>query len=349
MYSLLLRRIGQKRRVLLWAMLVSAGAAGPSFAHTALSLDIARISGQLRNDPDRVDLLLRRGRLFRFDGNPLASLADLNRAGRLAPDRWDVVFERAMTLGSLNRDSAAERELTRCLALHRSLAVAYAERGKIRIRTGRQAAGIADLCRAIEMKPEIGWYLLRGRLQERPGELDAAAAGYRDGLGKLTGAVLIRLSLVRVDVARGKYDDALGVIDPVLRQAQIKTEWYLRRAEVLAAAGRSEQARGDLQKALDQANGALAKRRTAIHLVSRAKVFAAMHRSEDALADVRQAVRQSPKFREAAELLGELQAEKVAPSTVGAGRPGFRKAARTEARGSVGGFDPFPNFVMRAE
>jgi len=294
--------------ITLCALLVLGALAPAVWGHTEYSLDIARLSSELRDDPDRVDLLLRRGRLFRFDGHPLASLADLNRADRLAPGRWDVVFERAITLAHLNHDDEADGELTRCLRLRPSFAAAYAERGYLRMRRGRSAQAIGDFSAALDLKPDIEWILARGNLQERAGDLAAAAEGYRDGLAKLEGAVLIRLALIRVETARGQYDEALALLDPVLKAAQIKTEWHLRRAEVLAAARRTRQADEELALALEAANRAVQRRGTAIHLVSRAKVLAAMHRTEDALADVGLAMRQSPKFRPAGALLGELQA-----------------------------------------
>lgn len=307
MFLMCSRRRGSGYGMCLAAILILGCAAGNSWGHTELSLDIERISGELRNDPDRVILLVRRGRLYRRDGHPLASMADLNRAGRLAPDRWDVVFERAMTMVSLLRDSAAERELTRCLELHPSLAIGYAERGRIKARSGRRAAAIADFHKAIAIKPSVDWVLLRGQWQEQAGDLDAAATGYRDGMQQLKGPVLIRLALVRVEIDRGRFDAALAWIDPMLERASIKTEWYLRRAEVLAAAGRLSESQGDLSRALEAANDALRRRETAIHLVNRAKVHSAMNHQDAAIADLRRAVAAAPRYPPARELLSELE------------------------------------------
>jgi len=295
--------------ICLGVMLVLGSAAGEGRGHTELSLDIERISGKLRNDPDRVDLLVRRGQLFRRDGHPLASMADLNRAGRLAPDRWDIVFERAMTMVSLGRDEQADWELTRCLKMHPSLAIGYAERGKIKARSGRKAAAVADLNEAIGIKPSVDWVLLRGRLQEEAGQLDAAAMEYRDAMQRLNEPVLIRLALVRVEVARKHFEAALAWIDPALEGASIKTEWYLRRGDVLTAAGRLAEARGDLDRALKAANDALLRRETAIHLVNRAKVLSAMGQRDGAIADLRRAEAAAPHYLPARGLLNELESE----------------------------------------
>ncbi len=99
----------------------------------------------------------------------------------------------------------------------------------------------------------------------------------------------------------------LKLLDDELARASVKTEWYLRRADVLAASGQAEKAQLELERALAEANRVLKKRATAINLFSRAKVYIAMGRWEAAKRDLRVAVRKSPRFAEANALLKNLE------------------------------------------
>ena len=104
---------------------------------------------------------------------------------------------------------------------------------------------------------------------------------------------------------------ALKIIDSALTRASVKTEWHLRRADVLAASGQPEKARAELERALVEANRILVKRPTGMHLFSRARVYLAMGRLDAAKRDLRVAVRKAPRFAEANELLRKLERERV--------------------------------------
>ena len=105
-------------------------------------------------------------------------------------------------------------------------------------RSGRSAEAIADYTAALELEPRVELYLERGELLEAQGRLEEAAQGYRAGLEATHGALLMRLALIRVETARGRHAEALALVDEQLARAGVKTDWYLRRAEVLAAAVR---------------------------------------------------------------------------------------------------------------
>ncbi len=99
----------------------------------------------------------------------------------------------------------------------------------------------------------------------------------------------------------------LELLDDELAHASVKTERYLRRADVLAASGHAEKAQLELERALAEANRVLKKRATAINQFSRAKVYTAMGRWEAARHDLRLAVSRSPRFAEANDLLKKLE------------------------------------------
>jgi len=283
-------------------------AMGLAAAHPGLHHDIAKATEAIEKDPGNAEAWAERAFLERLNEDYPAALADLQRAGQLAPGNLRVHAERGMTLSAMGKDAAAERELTRFLEGGGKTAEVLAERGKVRERLKRPAQAIADYDAAVALSPEIDWYVARGLLQESQHELAAAAAGYRDGIARMGDAVVLELALLRVETARGAYPAALEVVDRQMVKAGVKTDWYLRRADLLQASGRLAEAHADRERALQEANEAVERSATGIRLVSRAKAQAALGKTDEAKRDLLLALEKSPRFTEARELLDTLGA-----------------------------------------
>jgi tetratricopeptide (TPR) repeat protein len=287
---------------LAWALTVAIAAQ----AHPGLHHDIARATEAIDKEPARADLYVERAFLERLDEEYASALADLDSARKLDPAEIRVAAERGMTLSAMGRYPEADVELTRFLAKGGGTAPVFAERAKVREQLGRKTTAVADYTSAIALQPNMEFYVARGTLQESLGDLAGAADGYRDGIARLGDAVNLDLALIRVETSRKRFDEALSVIDRQLGRSAIKTDWYLRRAEVLQAAGRTRQARTDREQALLEANRALEMNVNGIRLYSRAKVQAALGRIDDAKSDLTQVLEKSPGFAEAREMLAQL-------------------------------------------
>jgi len=275
-------------------------------AHPGLHHEIEAVSRKLALAPDRVDLLLERGRLHRLDDDPVAALDDLRLAQALDPSGMGIALELGLTLSTLGLDVAAEEELSRHIEGGEGFPDAYAGRARLRARGGRFDAAIRDYSAALLRSDDLDLYLARGSLQEELGRLDDAAEGYRRGLARMNGAVSLRLPLIRVEVGRQRYDAALALIDQVLPDAAVKTQWYLRRADVLDAAGRADESRVQREEALAEADRILRRRTTAINLVGRARAYVALGRLDEARQDLLDALDKAPHFDAARTLLEQL-------------------------------------------
>jgi tetratricopeptide (TPR) repeat protein len=280
-------------------------------AHPGLDPDIDEITHELEKNPQNVDLLIKRGQLYRSNGELTDSLNDLDRAEELAPDNRRIILERGFTLSAMGRDRDAEVALDQYLeqASGMTRLDALAERAHIHARTGQADLAIADFTSAISMHPAMALYLARGELQESLGRLEEAASGYREGLSQLGNSILLKNGLIRVETTRKRYDEVLTLIDDELDRASVKTEWHLRRAEVLAAMGKDQAAQSAHEQALAESNRVLGKRVTASHLVTRAKVYIAMGRLQKAKQELQKAVQRAPRFAQASELLKKLEAD----------------------------------------
>jgi len=292
-------------------IICSMGFDGIVAAHSAVDPEIAKITAKLVDEPNNVDLLLLRGQLYRFNEKFTDSLNDLNQAFLLDPKNVRITLERSRTLVALGRESEAETGFEQCLEgkIGISRMVPLVERAHLYARTGRSDLAIADFSEALQLYPTVELYLARGRLQEELGQLDAAVAGYLEGLSQLPHASILRKTLIRIKMSQGHYSEALTLIDDELASASAKTEWYLRRAEVLDALGQTEAADSARTHALAEANRILAKRPNALKRLARAKVYQALGQLEAAKQDLRLVMQTAPRLTEADTLLKKLEAQ----------------------------------------
>jgi len=288
----------------LGSMLIALAATAAG-AHPGLHHDIAAVCEAIEREPRNANLYVDRAYLERLGEEFDAALADLAEARKLEPGNLRVAAELGMTYSALGRDREADTELT-AFVRNGGTAPTFAERAKVRVRLGRLSDAVADYAAAIALKPDIEYYLSRGALQESLGEHAAAAQGYEDGRVKLGDAVTLDLALIRVEAARGRYARALALIDRQLAAAPVKTDWYLRRADVLAAAGRAAEARADRQTALREADAAVEASGSGMHLYARARAQAALGQTDAAKRDLEMVLQKSPRFADAREMLAKL-------------------------------------------
>ena len=302
---------GRGRVISLFTLIILLGFAPATLAHSDVDPEIAKVTAELAEQPNNVELLLRRGQLHRYNGHYAESIDDLDRAWTLDRNNRLVALERCRTLVALGRTSEAEAGLTEYLQeeVGASRVMALVERAHLYAGTGRAQLAIADFSEALSFYPTIELYVARGHLQEELGQLDAAVAGYLVGLNRLPQASMLRSALIRVKIAQGQYPEALTLIDQEIAGASGKTEWYVRRAEVLVAMGQTEAAANAYAQALAEANRILAKRPTALKRLTRAKVYHAMGQLDAAKQDLRLVMQAAPHLTEAETLLKKLEAQ----------------------------------------
>ena len=273
--------------------------------HEGMDPTIRKLTEQLEKEPNRIDLWITRGQVYRSYGKFEESLQDLEKAWILDQGNKKVDLERSLTLSAMRRDLEAEAVLNHLLQqeLGGLNVIALAERGVIRERTGRPELAIEDYTALLGLQPVGELYLRRSKLLESLGRYEEAASGYEEGLNRLGESILLKKGLLELWVAQGKFNEALELIDDQILRSSVKTQWYLERARVLDQMGQSGDARKTYEQALSEANQALQKRHTSIHLIARAKVLFAMGNRKEAMADLNEALEQTPKYGEAQRLI----------------------------------------------
>ncbi len=282
-------------------LLILCGIAG---AHRGTHQDIAHATATLEKNPHAVETRLLRGALYRTHGQHQRSLADLDEAARQGADFATLELQRGLTLAAMGRETAAIEALTRSIEARPSW-TAQVALGRSRQRLGQHVAAVLHFDAALATRPQVEVYLERGRLQRQLGRLDAAAAGYRDGLSKLGPATVVVDALVDLELRRKRVPAALALIDDRLRRGA-NARWLLRRAQALAVAGDRAERAATLEQALEVADRAVAKRASAINLVSRARVHLALGAVALARTDLQLALARAPGYRAAQTLASQV-------------------------------------------
>lgn len=274
----------------LWCGLVSA--------HPGSTQAIAALDRRVDAEPANVELRLQRAELLRRAGHPRDALADVRFVLRVDPQNRPARLERALVRLEQGRTRAAEADLDAFLSSGDPTVLAAYKRAELREAHGRFDEAMADYDLAIRLGGTPDLYLARGRLAERMGRLDEAAAGYAEGVDA-SGAHVLRMALIEVELRRDRPARALALVDAVLDAHGEQPDWVLLRARALAAASREGEATADRLRALSLADADLARRGTPSSRLSRAKAYFALHNPHAALADVERVLADAPALRQA--------------------------------------------------
>jgi len=251
--------------------LILALVAVPAAAHPEILAEIEGVTRRIEADPGNAELYLKRGELYRTDGDWDAAAADYARARRLDPGLVPVEFCTGKMRLEAGDAPTALAHLDRFLAARPDDAEGLALRGRVHVALGRYAAAAADFGRAIDVRacdgdgapPEL--YIARSRALVRAGAVhgDDALAGLEQGLALLGRPITIELEALDVELGLGRPDAALARVDRVLARSAVRPEpWLVRRAEILEGAGRAGEARRAWQAALDALEAQPAARRS---------------------------------------------------------------------------------------
>ncbi|MFN2378239.1 MAG: tetratricopeptide repeat protein [Candidatus Binatia bacterium] len=235
------------------ALLVALGAGAAALAHEDPDLQVDEVTRSLALRPDDAALRLRRADLHRLRGDWSAAVADLQEARRLDPELALVDFTLAQVLFGADNPNPALDAVDRFLVRRPEHGAAHLLKARILARLGSSAQAVEEFSRGIALSKGQGKggqpddYLERARLQACSGNsrdgISAAIRGLDVGAAELGGAVTLQLRAVELEIRREHWDEALARLAVLEAKAHRKEQWMARRAEVLALAGRRDEAR----------------------------------------------------------------------------------------------------------
>ncbi|HRI13836.1 MAG TPA: tetratricopeptide repeat protein [Verrucomicrobiota bacterium] len=243
------------RRLLFLALVLSLGGSGQ--AHGLLHAEIAQLTAELDQFPNDPARLAQRGELFRVHGLFSEARLDWDKVAALLPN--DVTNDLRLgllELGVRNTNAAVKRLdhflEARPSSLEGQLAAAEAE-----TLAGNSIRAVAHWSTAIGLsdEPRPDWYLHRARAGQSAGQSpNQILEGLDAGIARYGPLPSLQLMAVDLEVQRGAIDAALARLDALAARADRKERWFVRRGDVLVAAGQPERARAEFlaaQRALE--------------------------------------------------------------------------------------------------
>src|SRR5688572_24047028 len=221
-------------------------------AHEGLPEQIVAITRKIKRDPKNASLYLQRGELYRLNRNWAQAAADYDHAARLQPGFTIVDLARGKMFYESQRFQRAKSALDRFLNQQPDHFEGLVTRARVLAKTGARLEAARDFTQAITLTPlEPELYVERAQVlggDER--YVGEALQGLDEGIKRLGPLVTLQLAAIDLELRRGSYDAALARLDIVMSQSERKETWLVRRGEILALAGRKDEARSSFQDAL---------------------------------------------------------------------------------------------------
>lgn len=237
----------------------------PCAAHPGIDEQILRLDEQIAAAPDDAALFLRRGELHRIHREWAKAAADYRTALRLDPELRIAEF----CLGRLEVESGSPAQaraiLDRYLSARPDDPLALAYRGRALVALGEPLLGAEDFSRAIRHSdpPRPEDYLERARAlaSAGPEHVGRAIEGLDEGLRVLGEPVTLQDYAIELELGRRSFDAALRRLDRIASQSVRQEPWLVRKAAILEAAGRVEEARAAYRQTLASIETLPAERR----------------------------------------------------------------------------------------
>jgi tetratricopeptide (TPR) repeat protein len=225
----------------------------PAWAHGTLAERLVALDAEIATHPERGETYLRRGELLRQLGRPESALADFVRAAEVQPGIAGLDREAARTLIDLERPEEAKTRLDRAIAATPEDATAWGMRAAIFERSGQPARAARDLRRMVELRgpsatPDDHLRLVKALRESK--QLAAAARAVDAAIAQLGSVVTLELAAIEIARQQGRWKEAVTRVDAFAARVPRPEPWLIRKATILASAGRPKEARAAYEQAL---------------------------------------------------------------------------------------------------
>lgn len=234
----------------------------PALAHDGPEHEIEELNERIKNEGESADLLLQRAIEYNVLGKTTEAFKDLERA--LYFDSHSPLLLRELSRAHLGFGRTNEALETANSGLryaaagveHASLRMVRAEIHRARKEPEK---ALDDANKAIKEHPENAeWYLARSQIHQSLGLKKERIKGLEDGV-KETGSGLIEAEWIDALIDGGKGEQALPRIEAELKDARLQSTWLIRRAKVRLAMKKKDEAKSDLEAALEELNQRLGR------------------------------------------------------------------------------------------
>lgn len=208
---------------------------------------IEALDALLEQNPDHVATLLERADIYRRHRNFDKALSDLNRVRLLSPTNNIVHLLTGLTL--LEQGKFKEAETALQLFIVRSPANPRGHLALAKALTLQKrhldAAHAYELVIESQSIPTPDHYLARAHAYMEAGKpyLSQALAGLEEGMGSIGPLITFQRLAIEIEINQGNTDNAIDRINRIIRDADRKETWLVKKAKVLSSIGRQEEAK----------------------------------------------------------------------------------------------------------
>jgi len=222
-------------------------AAGTARAHGDLHQRIEDLSVQIQTHPTDMGLYLERAELNRLHANWDAALRDYESAERLVPAVAEMGYYKGRVWAEAGCPDRARPLLDRFLATHPTHVEALLVRSDVLEALGHKLLAAEDLGVALAQTDSPGpeLYLSRAVLlvSADDSQVDEALATIDHGIARLGPLITLIQFAFETELARNRFQAALGRIEQLPIEVQEAPTWLKRRGDVLRALERRQEAR----------------------------------------------------------------------------------------------------------
>lgn len=206
--------------------------------HGSYHDNVTLLEDQIKADPRNAGLHFELACAHQEHGEWKAALIECERVRRLAADGFDTGLVEGKALASGGHFEAAKSLLDSFLEKQPHIAAARVERGRVLMKLQMPAEAEKDFEAALQLEKQapVDWWL------------EAAQAGkavevLRRALNSIGNDPQLLSASLEAELKEGNATEAIQRVDALQRIAPRCEPWMARRAELLQAAGRHEEAR----------------------------------------------------------------------------------------------------------
>ncbi len=226
-----------------------------ALAHGLNHDKLREITAQLAEQGDSPQLYAKRAHIYQSNQHWSEAMSDFNKAAELDQENAEFDLDRARlcydageymrSLDFINLYFLRHEYTTEALLIR---ARSYRE-----LKDFKQAVKSYELAlsnvSAIDGRPSPEWYVEFADVLTMTGDKQKALQALQQGINQLGFISVFQVKAIELELDLELYDSALNRIDQLLGQSQRKDIWLSRRADILARAGRQDEAQQTFQQA----------------------------------------------------------------------------------------------------
>lgn len=238
------------------------------WAHDDVHAHIREASAELKENPERGDLWLKRARLYMQDKSWQRAVSDLEKALEVDPEQYSALYFLAQS------HVAAKAPKDALAAIDRYLQALPGDSGGERFRGGmlrgdilrdlgkpNEAADAYGQALPLAEYPRPSHYLALARALNDADRATDAVAILDSGLRKLGSVASLESLAVDTLAGLGRTDEAVTRLERLATSAKNPARWRVDQGDILSQAGKTDEARTAYEQALKAIEGLPAGRR----------------------------------------------------------------------------------------